>query len=359
MPSPVVGWFARQAARQAAAAAAGRVAGGPAVSRRGFLAAITVGGLAVAGGGYELIATQTNLLQLALGQNTNLAGGTCGAAGDDAPSALALADIPADYLTLYQATPAEACPGLSWTVLAGIGKVETNHGRLQAPGVTSSANFAGAAGPMQMGIGVGPAGNAWLTYGDGVLAHVYDPRYAIPAAARKLAADGAPTDLHGAIFAYNHADWYVDLVLKQAAAYGGGQVPAGCTAAPLPTDVAGTVIRFALGHIGWPYVFGAAGPDAYDCSGFTMAAYRAAGITIPRTAAAQWAALPHVDPAKVAMADLIYFDVGPERPGVDHCGIVYDPAARQMIVARHTGTNIQIQSYAGFPTVGFARPAAR
>jgi cell wall-associated NlpC family hydrolase len=159
-------------------------------------------------------------------------------------------------------------------------------------------------------------------------------------------------------FAYNHADWYVNDVLTQAAAHAGnGQARAGCTVTPLPADVAGAVIRFALAQIGKPYVFGATGPDAYDCSRLTMASYRAAGIAIPRTAAAQWATLTHIDPGKLAMADLIYFDVGPDRPGIDHCGIVYDPAAQSMIVARHTGTNIQIQSYAGIATVGFARPA--
>jgi len=66
---------------------------------------------------------------------------------------------PPEFLPLYQAA-ADTCPGLPWAVLAAIGKVETNHGRLQAPGVTSGANFAGAAGPMQFGIG-GKAGNTW------------------------------------------------------------------------------------------------------------------------------------------------------------------------------------------------------
>lgn len=65
-------------------------------------------------------------------------------AGTSQPSPAALTDIPADYLVLYQHA-ATVCPGLDWSVLAGIGKVETNHGRLNAPGVHSGTNNAGAA----------------------------------------------------------------------------------------------------------------------------------------------------------------------------------------------------------------------
>jgi len=64
------------------------------------------------------------------------------------PSASALSDIPADYLALYQAA-ALSCPGLDWSVLAAIGKVETDHGRSTLPGIHSGHNSAGAEGPMQ------------------------------------------------------------------------------------------------------------------------------------------------------------------------------------------------------------------
>ncbi len=60
-----------------------------------------------------------------------------------APTTLALQDIPADYLAWYMAA-AQTCPGLPWSVLAGIGKVESNHGRSTLPGVRSGANHAGA-----------------------------------------------------------------------------------------------------------------------------------------------------------------------------------------------------------------------
>jgi hypothetical protein len=148
------------------------------------------------------------------------------ARGSAAPSRAARAEIPAGYLTLYRAS-ARACPGLSWTVLAGIGKVESDHGRARAPGVRSGVNRAGCcAGPMQFNIANGPP-STWDTYGDGVRAHVYQARHAIPAAVRLLCRNGARggRDLRGAVYAYNHAGWYVRQVLAIARRYqaGGGR----------------------------------------------------------------------------------------------------------------------------------------
>jgi hypothetical protein len=144
------------------------------------------------------------------------------------PSGAARADISASYLILYRRA-ASRCPGLSWSVLAAIGKVESDHGRARLPGVRSGWNAAGAAGPMQFGIGVGRAGNAWAGYGadfdyDG-RRNVYDPGDAIPAAADYLCAAGAPGRLDRALYAYNHSRSYVAKVKALAARYrarGGG-----------------------------------------------------------------------------------------------------------------------------------------
>jgi hypothetical protein len=145
-------------------------------------------------------------------------------ARESAPSPTAKADIPRHYLTTYRRA-APRCPGLSWSVLAAIGKVETDHGRARLPGVRSGWNHAGAAGPMQFGIGVGRAGNSWARFGrdydrDGRRS-VYDPGDAIPAAARYLCAAGAPRQLDQAIYAYNHSPSYVALVKRHARRYGG------------------------------------------------------------------------------------------------------------------------------------------
>ncbi|HEV3015143.1 MAG TPA: lytic transglycosylase domain-containing protein, partial [Actinomycetota bacterium] len=153
---------------------------------------------------------------MAVGLSTSLIGG-------GAPSPDAQQDIPPQLLPVYQ-TAADSCPGLPWSVLAAIGKVETNHGRLQAPGVTSGANFAGAAGPMQIGIG-GKAGNTFGAYavdgdGDGI-SNVYNPADAIFTAASYLCRNGGGKggDLSRAVFAYNHANWYVTKVLAIASTY--------------------------------------------------------------------------------------------------------------------------------------------
>jgi hypothetical protein len=140
------------------------------------------------------------------------------------PSSAARADIPRAYLVAYRRA-ARSCPGLLWSVLAAVGKRESDHGRTRLPGVHAGANWAGAAGPMQLGIG-GKAGPTWQRYGDGVPGHVYQIGPAAQAAARKLCHDGARAgNLRGALWAYNPSAAYVSGVLAQARRYqraGGG-----------------------------------------------------------------------------------------------------------------------------------------
>ena len=154
------------------------------------------------------------------------------------PSAVATGEIPPQYVELYQ--QAGQRYDIDPWILAAIGKIETDHGRSTAPGVRSGVNSYGCcAGPMQFSI-IGSA-NTWGAYGvdgnhDGRKS-VYDPADAIPAAARYLRASGAPADYHRAIFAYNHADWYVAQVLAQAAVYrGASRTPS--TSSPIDTATA-------------------------------------------------------------------------------------------------------------------------
>lgn len=190
------------------------------------------------------------------------------------PSAVALAEIPPDYLALYLGA-AQTCPGLPWGVLAGIGTVESDNGRSNLPGVHSGANFAGAEGPMQFE----PATFAEFAVNadHNGKPSPYDPADAIYTAAAMLCADGAasgtPAGIERAVFAYNHSDAYVTDVLTWAGRY---TVPAASAAAVV-------AIAFAVGQIGKPYHWGADGPYAFDCSGLVYAAYASAGIQIPRT----------------------------------------------------------------------------
>jgi membrane-bound lytic murein transglycosylase B len=144
------------------------------------------------------------------------------AAGQPRPSRVAVADIPADYLRLYR--QAGARYRIPWSVLAAIGKVESDHGRSPLPGVRSGSNWAGACGPMQIGCVPGSkAGNSWARYGHGRPHH---PSNAIPAAARYLVDHGARRHLDRAIYAYNHSRAYVAKVKQLARRYtsrGGGR----------------------------------------------------------------------------------------------------------------------------------------
>lgn len=120
---------------------------------------------------------------------------------------------PRTYRELY-IDSVRYCPGLSWTVLAAIGQVESGHGRNLGP------SSAGALGPMQF------LPSTWAAYGvdgdrDGQ-ADIMNPHDAVPASAAYLCRFGAnrgPDGLYDAVFAYNHADWYVQKVLALAAQY--------------------------------------------------------------------------------------------------------------------------------------------
>src|SRR3954447_12176989 len=157
------------------------------------------------------------------------------------PSAAARAQIPASYLQLYMRAGERY--GIDPWILAGIGAIESDHGRSASFGVHSGVNgFGCCAGPMQFSIRGKPS--IWDRYGvdgdhDGRRSPS-EPADAIPAAARYLRASGAPADYHAALFAYNHAEWYVSEVLAKAAAYRGAAIGGSL---PLPTATVGEVLR--------------------------------------------------------------------------------------------------------------------
>jgi cell wall-associated NlpC family hydrolase len=284
--------------------------------------------------------------------------------------------IPATYLKWFQRVGLQY--NVPWTILAGIGKVESDDGRTRLPGVTQAtvSNAFGAAGPMQIGVG-NASGNQWggapvhpasevVTGvatdedGDGV-ASVYEPADAIAGAAKYLVAHGAQQNPAAAIFAYNHASWYVQEVLQWASTYAAGgftiadtNQPANAAVAAAggqsctgnsqlasfvaPNEIVSTAVSYAEQQLGKPYLFGGTGPDAFDCSGLVMMAYRAAGVNIARTSEQQFASLPQVPANKVQDGDLVFFagsDGTPKAPG--HVGLV-------------VGKNLMIEAYAtGFP----------
>ena len=240
------------------------------------------------------------------------------------PSADA-SDIPPDVLGDYQAAAA-TCPGLSWTVLAGIGKVESDHGRSRLPGVHDGANSAGAEGPMQ----VLPA--TFAAYAVGPHPSPYDMADATTAAARLLCANGAadPSRLRQAIWDYNHSWSYVDTVLAWSDRYaarpeGRGQVAA----------------AWALQQVGIPYRWGATGPDAYDCSGLVMRAWQVAGVMLPRVAADQYRAGTHVLMPEAVAGDLVFYASDPADPStIEHVAMYL--GGGMMVEAPHAGANVRV-----------------
>jgi cell wall-associated NlpC family hydrolase len=295
--------------------------------------------------------------------------------------------IPANYLYWYKRVGQQY--GVPWTILAGIGTVESDNGQTTLPGVHSGSNAFGAAGPMQIGIG-GAAGNVWgglpvhpasevvngvATDEDGgPNASVYDPADAIAGAAKYLLEFQVTTNPSAAIFAYNHLQSYVQSVLYYASAYAGGHytvvsanMPSGSSAAGCATAAGGvpqvmapnqavaTAIAYAEQQLGKPYQWGATGPDAFDCSGLVMMAYRAAGVAIARTSQVQWTTERQIPAAQVQPGDLVFFagaDGTPTSPG--HVGLVIGNG--QMIEAFATGFPIRIASYTNRGPVGFTQP---
>ena len=116
--------------------------------------------------------------------------------------------IPDEFLRSYRAS-AGRCPGLRWTLLAAVGQVESGHGRNNGP------SSAGALGPMQF---MPATFDRYGVDGDGDgRAEISDPADAIASAANYLCAsglDGTDAGVRRALFAYNRANWYVDLVLR-------------------------------------------------------------------------------------------------------------------------------------------------
>ncbi|HEY5318012.1 MAG TPA: peptidoglycan DD-metalloendopeptidase family protein [Solirubrobacteraceae bacterium] len=140
-----------------------------------------------------------------------------------------VAGVPAALVPIFEGAASRYNLGSEGAaILAAINYEESDFGESKLPGVRSGANSAGAAGPMQIGIG-GAAGDTWDAIkvsapGDppGRPPDVYDEGDAVYSAAHYLADDGMtadPSSWQRAVFAYNHANWYVQAVLSRAQRY--------------------------------------------------------------------------------------------------------------------------------------------
>jgi hypothetical protein len=127
----------------------------------------------------------------------------------------------------------------------------------------------------------------------------------------------------------------------------------------LPTNLVGNtvgaltrqkILAAALSRVGVPYVWGAVGPNSFDCSGLVQWSFRQAGIAMPRVAAEQFLTGDHIPLADAQPGDLLFWTYDPTDPTyVDHVAIYLGNG--MMVVAPHTGTDVQI---APVPTNDFA-----
>ena len=116
-----------------------------------------------------------------------------------------------------------------------------------------------------------------------------------------------------------------------------------------PSPRAAAAISYAEAQLGKPYRYAAAGPDAYDCSGLTMMAWAAAGVSMPHYSGAQYAMFPHVPLDQLEPGDLLFWGSG----GSEHVAMYIGGGLQ--IAATHTGDYVRIQSIGSDP-VGVARP---
>jgi cell wall-associated NlpC family hydrolase len=165
---------------------------------------------------------------------------------------------------------------------------------------------------------------------------------------RKKQADSIGTSLHQkkALLATLTAQQQAQVAAKAAPGGGSTGSTSGSTSATDPLPASGSAgnaaVAFAYKQLGCPYVYGATGPCSagYDCSGLAMAAWAAAGVTIPRDTYEQWAALQHVPLSDLQPGDLIYFN------GESHVGIYV--GGGDIIDAPQPGQNVEKVPLAGW-----------
>jgi peptidoglycan DL-endopeptidase CwlO len=140
------------------------------------------------------------------------------------------------------------------------------------------------------------------------------------------------------------------LLAKRKAAYGHATETGSAYTGSIPSvsGAAGTAVNYAFNHIGKPYLYAASGPNSFDCSGLTMAAWAAAGKSLPHNAAEQYHVTARVSKAQLAPGDLVFYN------GLAHVGMYV--GGGQIIDAPHTGTfvnkrGINIESIVGYGRV--------
>lgn len=317
-------------------------------------------------------------------------GGAADSGWEPPPGAPADAAIPDGMLELYRGAGKKH--GVDWAFLAAVGYTESRH---YTDPATRRENGAGAAGAMQF------TPSTWDDYGqspDGKESDDLDDRYkaeySVYSAAYMLAEHNADGNPRGALWRYNQSTAYADDVMDMWEVYRGGELPAddgegtdseidvlpaadldGCpkleeasggggeVVAAAPDELTQQVVEWALDQRGLPYIWGGTGPDGYDCSGLTMAAYQQVGVNIPRVTHEQVDYGPKVSESNAKPGDLIFFNTrisgANNGPNPRHMGMVVDPERKLLVEAWCTDCGpIATRSWEGRDINAITRPLA-
>ena len=124
---------------------------------------------------------------------------------------------------------------------------------------------------------------------------------------------------------------------------------------PAPAGGADAAIAFARAQLGEPYVWGADGPDSWDCSGLTMRAWEAGGIALPHYSVAQYDQSTPISPADLRPGDLLFWSTSSSPSGIHHVALYVGDG--MMIEAPRTGVPVrEISMYAWEVPTFYARP---
>lgn len=143
------------------------------------------------------------------------------------------------------------------------------------------------------------------------------------------------------------------LYALRRAAYGRATAPGRphTGAVPAVSGAAGVAVRYAYAAIGKPYLWAGDGPHGYDCSGLTLAAWRAAGVSLPHNAAMQWSATARISRGELSPGDLVFYR------GLTHVALYVGDG--KVIHAPTFGQPVTLANVDVMPPVGYGRVRVR
>jgi hypothetical protein len=235
---------------------------------------------------------------------------------------------------IVNAAAGSSC-GVSAQDLAAIAKTESDFGRNMA--TNASGHF---------GYGQFDAAT-WATFGAG---DPYNPADALPAIARTLCGRGYGNRRAQALNSFGGCTTSTCL---GTTAYAGVITQLGASYQQAGSDV------LAIAHtwLGVPYAYGGCSPSGVDCSCLMVQLFTAIGIHLPRTAVAQYAAIPHVSAEEAQPGDLVFF-VNTYMPGISHVGLylgngqqINAPTEGQVVSMQPVFSGYWVQHLVGFGRV--------